>query len=83
MRTWKDERGEVYGSVYDFLRWLGLDDECHHDWHHWLKAEFQSGCQLPDSEDDNLLEITLPGESRPVTPTCRHCRAGAGLGGPL
>ena len=27
MRTWKDERSEVYGFVYDFLGWLSLDDD--------------------------------------------------------
>ena len=66
MRTWKDERGDVYGSVYDFLRWLGLDDECHSDWHHWLKADFEAGCNLADSQGCNLLEITLPGARNPT-----------------
>ena len=40
MRTHKED-GVLYGSNFDLLRWAGLDDAYHHDWHHWAKAEFQ------------------------------------------
>ena len=67
MRTWKDEKGEVYGSVYDFLRWLGLDS--YNDWHNCLKADLQASCNLLDSKDCNTLEITMPGERQPTPMT--------------
>ena len=69
MRTWKDERGEVYGSIYDFLHWLGLDDDRQNDWHNWLAAEFQSTCHLPESGSGGSIWITLPGESKPTPMT--------------
>ena len=40
MRTHK-ENGILYGSIFDCLRWFGLDDDRRNDWHHWAKAEFQ------------------------------------------
>ena len=40
MRTHK-ENGVLYGSIFNLLRWAGLDDAYHSDWHHWVKANLQ------------------------------------------
>ena len=66
MRTHK-ENGILYGSIFDCLRWFGLDDDRHNDWHHWVKAEFQEFCILSDSRGCEILEIILP-ESKHPTP---------------
>ena len=62
MRTWKDERGDVYGSVYDFLRWLGLDNDQykHNDWHNWLKAEFEASRNPLNLRDCDSIELRQP-----------------------
>ncbi len=49
------ERGILYGSIFDCLRWFGLDDGRHHDWYHWAKADFQALCILPDSGGCEVL----------------------------
>ena len=70
MRTHK-ENGVLYGSIFNLLRWAGLDDAYHSDWHHWVKANFQEFCRLADSQGDVILQlnITLPGESNPTPMT--------------
>ena len=59
MRTHK-ENGILYGSIFDCLRWFGLDDDRHNDWHNWAKAEFQALGRLLDSREEKCFNSTPP-----------------------
>ncbi len=63
------ENGILYGSILDCLRWFGLDDDHNNDWYNWAKADFQALCNLFDSRDCEVLDITLPGERKPTPMT--------------
>ena len=38
LRTGRED-GEVMGAIFDYLRWLGVEDVAN-QWNHWLREEF-------------------------------------------
>ncbi|MEI8004505.1 MAG: hypothetical protein WCG94_09210, partial [Methanothrix sp.] len=70
------EKEEVLGSILDYLRWLGVEDEQGHTWANWLREEFhQARKEIHQSLDPVKGEITdtvtfveknFPGQSLPT-----------------
>ena len=46
LRTARED-GEVLGAIFDYLRWLGVEDP-HAEWCHWLSDEFRGHEKLHD-----------------------------------
>ena len=66
------EGTEVMGAIFDYLRWLGLED-AKHEWHNWLREEFRHGLS-PDPSNTNgeilrYAEKVFPGQpsATPIT----------------
>ena len=63
------ENDEVLGSVLDYLRWLGVEDEWGNTWKHWLCEEFRQ--ELNSTNDEITGTVTFvdkhfPGQSLPT-----------------
>lgn len=63
------EGDEVLGSVLDYLRWLGVEDEWGNTWKNWLGEEFRR--QLDSTSDEitapvTFVEKVFPGQSMPT-----------------
>jgi len=66
------EGTEVLGAIFDYLRWLGMED-AKHEWHNWLREEFRHGLS-PDPPNANgeiirYAEKVFPGQhtATPIT----------------
>lgn len=44
------EGEEVLGSIMDYLRWLGVEDDKGNTWSHWLREEFRHSSDLRNDE---------------------------------
>ena len=60
------EGGQVLGSVFDYLRWLGLSDAVA-DWCHWMREEFLGHVDLEIS-GVVYVEKKLSGQGQRLTP---------------
>lgn len=62
------ENDEVLGSIFDYLRWLGVEDEQGHTWANWLCEEFHSRLTSLNSGTSNAtgeiiyIEKIYPGQ---------------------
>jgi hypothetical protein len=67
LRTGRED-GEVLGSIFDYLRWLGLED-AKHEWHNWLREEFRHGLSPDRGEIVRYAEKVFPGQqsATPIT----------------
>ena len=61
------DSGEVLGSIYDYLKWLGLMDPVA-EWNHWLADEFgewlRSHEDFHDCEAIRFAQIQRPGQGQ-------------------
>ena len=57
------ENGEVLGSVYDYIKWLGLTD-ARHEWHNWLSDELRQHLNLDVDATIKIVDVQVTGESR-------------------
>ena len=62
------EGTEVLGAIFDYLRWLGLED-AKHEWHNWLREEFRHGLSPDHGEIVQYAEKVFPGQqsAMPIT----------------
>jgi len=63
------EKEEVLGSILDYLRWLGVEDEWGNTWRNWLCEEFRQ--ELNSTNDEitgtvTFVEKHFPGQSFPT-----------------
>jgi hypothetical protein len=67
LRTGRED-GEVLGAIFDYLRWLGLED-AKHEWHKWLREEFRHGLSSDHGEIIRYAEKVFPGQqsATPIT----------------
>jgi len=63
------EGDEVLGSILDYLRWLGVEDEWGNTWKHWLHEEFRQWSSKTNGEITGTVayaEKLFPGQSLPT-----------------
>jgi hypothetical protein len=58
LRTARED-DEVMGSVFDYLRWLGVED-AKHEWHNWLREAFRT--ELDSGRIIRYVEKVFPGQ---------------------
>jgi hypothetical protein len=68
LRTARED-GEVLGAVFDYLRWLGVEDVAN-QWNHWLREEFLIDSNANQSNANGEIiryaEKVFPGQHRPT-----------------
>ena len=63
------EGEEVLGSIMDYLRWLGVEDDKGNTWSHWLREEFRHSSDLRNDEitaSVTYVEKQFPGQALPT-----------------
>jgi hypothetical protein len=64
------ENGEVLGSILDYLRWLGVEDEWANSWRNWIGEAFRELLDSTNAEthDETVvyIEKQLPNQSLPT-----------------
>ena len=63
LRTARED-GEVLGAIFDYLRWLGVEDNQGHTWKNWLREKFLALESVTSANGETIryAEKVFPGQ---------------------